>query len=86
MFGLLLVASLISCWLVACRREVAFADVKPATVAVRPGDSLWAIASEHGVEGATTQEVVSWMMGQNKLDTAAIDAGMLLVVPDQTVS
>lgn len=48
---------------------------------VEDGDSLWSIASEHPVEGLTTQEAVDAIMRWNELDAAGLHPGQTLLVP-----
>lgn len=67
--------------LVAQRRATAFEGMEVTRVVVAPGDCLWSIAREHGVAGATTEEVVTWIVEYNRLSTSAVNAGDLLAVP-----
>lgn len=50
-------------------------------VSVEDGDSLWSIASEHPVEGLSTQEAVDAIMRWNELDVAGLRPGQTLLVP-----
>lgn len=65
-------------------REAAFAGVPTASVSVCAGDSLWGLASEHAVDGASTQDVVKYIEQVNGLDSATIVPGETLIVPSQT--
>lgn len=67
--------------LLARRRAAAFEGMEVTRVVVAPGDCLWSIAEEHAVEGATTEEVVTWIVEYNKLSSSAVNAGDLLEVP-----
>lgn len=67
--------------LVAERRAAAFEGMEVTRVIVAPGDCLWSIAEDHGVEGATTEEVVTWIVEYNRLSTSAVNVGDLLEVP-----
>lgn len=83
---LVMACVLIAAWcasdaLLARRRAAAFEDMEVTRVVVAPGDCLWSIAEEHGVEGATTQEVVTWIVEYNKLSSSAVSTGDLLEVP-----
>lgn len=50
-------------------------------VSVMSGDTLWGIAEEHGVEGASTSDVVRWIQEANDLEGASLSVGQSLVVP-----
>ncbi len=55
--------------------------VPTATVRVLEGESLWDIAEEHGVDGVSTKDVVSWIKDRNGLCVSNISAGQSLLVP-----
>lgn len=57
-------------------------EITTALRIVQPGDSLWAIASEHRVPGMSTQEVVAWLQERNGLDDALLIAGTEVAVPE----
>lgn len=61
--------------------EVALDAAPTATVVVDEGDTLWSIASQSGVSGVDTSELVSWIERQNNLSSGTITPGMRLVVP-----
>lgn len=61
--------------------EVALDHVPTATVVVDEGDTLWSIASQSGVSGVDTSDLVSWIERQNNLSSGTITPGMRLVVP-----
>lgn len=67
--------------LASSRIEANLSEANSVTVNVRKGDSLWSIASEHGVDGCSTKDVVEWIKGQNHLSTSNIIAGQKLIVP-----
>ena len=48
---------------------------------VKPGDTLWDIALEHGPTGQDTRAVVSTIERINGLDGAMLDAGQVLEIP-----
>ena len=50
-------------------------------VVVEEGDSLWAIATSLGVDGATTDEVSDFIRLSNGLETATLQPGMVLSGP-----
>lgn len=50
-------------------------------VRVVAGDTLWSIATHHGVEGVSTYDVIRWIRQHNGLPTSAIRAGDMLTVP-----
>jgi hypothetical protein len=55
----------------------------PATsVVVHDGDSVWSLAEAHPVDGYSTQEVVTWIESHNQLESATIQAGQTLDVPE----
>ena len=51
-----------------------------ATVIVRPGDTLWSIASKHTGRG-DVQDTIDRISEVNHLDTASIEPGQRLRVP-----
>ena len=53
-------------------------------VRVLPGQTMWSLAQEHGVEGVSESELVSWIRDANGLDSALLMPGQLLVVPAQS--
>ena len=59
----------------------AFENVSQETISVKGGESLWSIASEHGIEGCSTQSVVDWIRSENQLANSNIRAGQQLIVP-----
>ena len=67
--------------LASSRVEANLSEANSVSVNVREGDSLWSIASEHGVDGCSTKDVVEWIKGQNHLSTSNIIAGQKLIVP-----
>lgn len=61
--------------------EFALEHTELTSISVKPGDSLWVIAEEHGVEGMTTQETTELIRMWNDLDTSTLQPGMELLVP-----
>lgn len=59
----------------------ALENVSRETINVKGGESLWSIASEHGIEGCSTQSVVDWIRSENQLVNSYIYAGQQLIVP-----
>lgn len=53
------------------------------TVCVVPGDTLWTVAQNHEVSGASTQDVVEWLKVYNDLPSSTLRPGQRLVVPMQ---
>ncbi len=51
------------------------------TISVAPGDSLWSIASEHGVDTLTTRQTTDLIRSWNDLDSSLLQPGMELLVP-----
>ena len=51
-----------------------------ATVIVRPGDTLWSIASKH-TGSSDVQDTIDRISEVNHLDTASIEPGQRLRVP-----
>lgn len=70
--------------LASSRVEANLSEANPVSVNVQKGDSLWSIASEHGVDGCSTKDVVEWIKGQNHLSTSNIIAGQKLIVPSSS--
>ena len=58
-------------------------SVQTEELVVQSGDSLWAIAREHAVEGLTTAQVVDLLLEWNDLSNSTLQPGMELVVPAQ---
>ena len=52
-----------------------------ATVTVRPGDTLWAIAASHAGSSADVQEMVDRIADANHLGAGAIQPGQHLRIP-----
>jgi len=50
-------------------------------VSVEPGDTLWAIAHRHAVDGCSAVEIVQWVEEHNGLSGACIVVGQQLEVP-----
>ena len=48
---------------------------------VKPGDTLWNIALEHGPEGQDTRAIVATIERINGLDGVMLDAGQVLEIP-----
>ena len=61
--------------------EQALVETERTTVSVAPGDTLWNIAEEHGVEGLTTQQSVDLIRTWNDLEQSTLQPGMELIVP-----
>lgn len=58
-----------------------FDGIGTETISVSAGDSLWSISEDHGVEGASVQDVSSWIRRANHLGTSELALGQTLVVP-----
>jgi LysM repeat protein len=52
-----------------------------ATVVVRPGDTLWSIASAHTSSSSDVQDTIARITEVNHLNNAAIEPGQRLRVP-----
>lgn len=48
---------------------------------VRDGETLWGIASDCGLDGVATRDVVDWIQRSNSLEDGSIHAGQRLAVP-----
>ena len=67
---------------IRAERQTAFIDsLVQQKVVVRNGDSLWDIATEHAVNGLSTDETVEVIRMWNSLPNATLYSGMELVVP-----
>ena len=81
MTAVLLVASLLMDTVAASGRASAFAQVGTEAVTVMPGDSLWSLAEEHPVDGASTAEVVDFISQENGLSSSSLSIGQSVYVP-----
>ena len=52
------------------------------TVTVATGDTLWSIAAEHTDSAAQTQEYVTALISLNDLDSATLQVGQALQLPE----
>jgi LysM repeat protein len=52
-----------------------------ATVTVRPGDTLWAIAAAHAQPGSDLQEVIDRIADANHLHSGSLQPGQYLRIP-----
>ena len=77
----LLVASMVSDALVAQSVAHALSDAPRESIVVSEGDSLWEIAQER-CGSLDVRDVVSWIIEENSLPGASVDAGSVLVVPE----
>lgn len=60
----------------------AVAEVETCEIEVASGDSLWSLAERYGVDGLDTSQLVDLLIEWNGLESATLQPGMLLVVPD----
>lgn len=51
------------------------------TEVVQSGESLWSISSDIQVDGASTADVVAWIVERNDLEQTCLRPGQRLVVP-----
>ncbi|SER60193.1 LysM peptidoglycan-binding domain-containing protein [Parafannyhessea umbonata] len=65
----------------AQRLSAPFSNVSRQTVEVSSGDSVWTIAEQHPVEGASTRSVADWIIEANGLEQSNLSVGQALVVP-----
>ncbi len=79
--GALLCVAVLCSALSARAREGALSSTAIETVRIGSGDTLWGIASQHEVRGASTQDVVRWIMEHNDVDAGSIVVGQTLRVP-----
>ena len=61
--------------------DQALAGLPERTEVVQSGESLWSISSKIEVEGASTSDVVSWIVERNGLEDTCLRVGQRLVVP-----
>lgn len=61
--------------------DTGLASRQRAELVVGSGDTLWSIASEHAIEGLSTQDTVSVLREWNDLSTSSLTPGTTLVVP-----
>jgi hypothetical protein len=79
---LLIGGSVISDYLSRSASNKLVADVATTHVVVHEGDSLWALAQQHPLDGLSTRDVVNWIKDENSLSSSLIMTGQQLVVPD----
>lgn len=77
----LLVASMVSDALVAQSVARALSDAPRESIVVSEGESLWEIAQDR-CGSLDVRDVVSWIIEENSLPGASVDAGSVLVVPE----
>lgn len=63
------------------RVREATSGVSLARHVVAGGETLWAIAQDHPVEGLSTSETVAYLRTENDLADAGVSAGQVLLVP-----
>ena len=51
-------------------------------ITVQAGDTMWAIAADHGVDGISTNDMVGIIMDRNGLQRASLQPGQRLLVPN----
>ena len=66
---------------IASRLTASVSEVPATSVYVRPGDSVWALAEEHPIDGYATSDVVRWIEEANDLQTSTLIPGQELLVP-----
>ncbi|WP_322155778.1 LysM peptidoglycan-binding domain-containing protein [Paratractidigestivibacter sp.] len=66
---------------IAASESLTLNEAATTNVRVMSGDSLWSIASQHGVDGCSTQSIVDWIRDRNQLESSNIFAGQELIVP-----
>lgn len=57
------------------------AEAPMSPVKVKPGQTLWQLATVHPVEGLTTAQTVELIAERNDLDHGSLRAGATLLVP-----
>lgn len=62
--------------------ESAFESADVSTIYVGSGDTVWGIAEDCDVEGASTQDVVNWIESENGLDDSGLSVGQAIEVPN----
>jgi LysM repeat protein len=83
---LLAVVTLVAAGVLAAGGPSAIAGTEPGTAAtaervtVRPGDTLWAIA-ERAAPGVDPRETIAQILDLNALESSAVRAGSVLLVP-----
>ncbi|MDY2788216.1 MAG: LysM peptidoglycan-binding domain-containing protein [Atopobium sp.] len=65
----------------ASQRTVGFDTIHTTEISVQPGESLWTIAANHGVEGHSTKDVVTYISNKNNLSNSMLTIGQKLIVP-----
>lgn len=75
------IAMTISDAAIASRRASIVQETSFERVTVVPGDSLWDIAADHGIEGCDTAEVVRVIEERNGLGKGELTPGQSIAVP-----
>ena len=74
-------ASLASDALSARQAATSLAGAPTETVVVRPGETLWEIASAHTLPGVSASQALSWIEEANGLAGGLVQPGETLMVP-----
>lgn len=74
-------AALYSNAVAASQRTAGFDTIQTTEISVQPGESLWTIATNHGVEGHSTKDVVTYISNKNNLSNSMLTIGQKLIVP-----
>lgn len=83
-FVMLLIVGAMSMFVADCKNTAIASTLNNAntqTIHAAVGDSLWSIASRHGVEGVSTYDVVQWIKLHNNKESSALCPGEALIVP-----
>ena len=81
-FASLLFAGHIASASISAAHDDALASTQFSEVEVRGGDSLWAIAEAHSIDGLSTQQTSDVIREVNDLASGALVPGMTLLVPN----
>lgn len=79
-----LLAGILSTVISNARHEAVVGAIESAPLEIvraRSGETLWSLASAHGVEGVSTADIVDWLRQTNDLDSSLLVPGQELVVP-----
>lgn len=84
----LLIALIGAAWFMLSSANRAYSEAAASTerqaIVVEPGESLWSLADEYGIDGLSTRETSDIIRSWNGLDSSTLQPGDTLLVPAHT--